>query len=143
MNVLQTNLKWIDKYKVFIPRAGSGSDSFPHPILGHPFVVEPNTACTETYIVAGAFGSRKEAEQLASYIRTRFFRFLVAQFMYSHHITKDAYSFVPVLDMNINWTDEKLYKKYGLTKDEIAFIESKIRPMEACADEADREANDE
>jgi site-specific DNA-methyltransferase (adenine-specific) len=64
-------------------------------------------------------------------MKTRFFRFLVAQFMYSHHITKDSYSFVPVLDMETEWTDEKLYKRYGLTKDEIVFIESKIRPMEA------------
>lgn len=64
-------------------------------------------------------------------MKTRFFRFLVAQFMYSHHITKDSYAFVPIIDMGFAWTDETLYKRYGLTKDEIAFIESKIRPMEA------------
>jgi site-specific DNA-methyltransferase (adenine-specific) len=63
-------------------------------------------------------------------MKTHFFRFLVAQFMYSHHITKDSYSFVPILDMDSEWSDAKLYKRYGLTKDEIAFIESKIRPME-------------
>ena len=50
--------------------------------------------------------------------------------MFSHHITKDSYLFVPILDMNIHWTDAKLHKRYGLTKDEIEFIESKIRPME-------------
>jgi len=50
--------------------------------------------------------------------------------MYSHHITKEAYSLVPILDMDIEWTDEKLYAKYGLTSDEIAFIESMVRPMD-------------
>ena len=67
---------------------------------------------------------------LVSYMKTRFFRFLVAQFMYSHHITKESYSFVPLLDMNTKWTDELLYKQYGLSGEEISFIESKIRPME-------------
>jgi site-specific DNA-methyltransferase (adenine-specific) len=50
--------------------------------------------------------------------------------MYSHHITKYSYSFVPLLDMTTNWTDELLYKRYGLSDEETAFIESKIRPME-------------
>jgi len=63
--------------------------------------------------------------------------------MYSHSITKDTYAFVPQLSMKMKWTDEKLYKKYGLTKNEIAFIESKIRPMPACAEHADREAKEE
>jgi len=63
-------------------------------------------------------------------MKTHFFRFLVSQFMYSHHITKDSYSFVPILDMNQIWTDKKLYKRYGLTPEEIEFIESKIKPME-------------
>ena len=71
-------------------------------------------------------------------MKTRFFRFLVAQFMYSHHITREAYSFVPILDMDTEWTDEKLYKRYGLTEEEIAFIESKIRPMDT-----DTEPDDE
>lgn len=91
----------------------------------------PKTICTETYLVVGAYTTKTQALNLIRYMKTRLFRFLVAQFMYSHHITKDAYSFVPVLDMEVEWTDEMLYKRYGLTKDEIAFIESKIRPMEA------------
>jgi site-specific DNA-methyltransferase (adenine-specific) len=130
-SVLQANLEWVDKYKVLIPRAGSGSDSFPHPILGRPFVVEPNTACTETYIVAGAFENRKDAEQLAAYIRTRFFRFMVLLAKSTQDATSKVYRFVPRQESCDYWTDEMLYRKYGLTKDEIAFIESMIRPMEA------------
>jgi site-specific DNA-methyltransferase (adenine-specific) len=94
-------------------------------------ILPPKTICTETYLVVGAYEKKAQAANLVSYMKTRLFRFLVAQFMYSHHITKDAYSFVPILDMDSEWTDEKLYKRYGLTKDEIAFIESKIRSMEA------------
>ena len=48
-----TNHSIISNFKVLIPPLGSGSDSFPHPILGKPFVVSPNSACTETYLVAG------------------------------------------------------------------------------------------
>ena len=56
---------------------------------------------------------------------------------------KSVYAFVPDIPLNRKWTDEKLYKRYGLTKDEIAFIESMVRPMPACADDADGEASDE
>ena len=77
-------------------------------------ILPPGTICTETYLVVGSYQTIKEAQNLVKYMKTRFFRFLVAQFMYSHHITKDAYLFVPILDMNQPWTDEKLYQKYGL-----------------------------
>ena len=52
-------------------------------------------------------------------------------FMYSHGITRDTFAFIPILNMTTRWTDEKLYKRYGMSKDEIAFIESMVRPMEA------------
>jgi site-specific DNA-methyltransferase (adenine-specific) len=93
-------------------------------------ILPPKTICTETYLVVGHYKTKKEAQNLMGYMKTSFFRFLVSQFMFSHHITKDAYKFVPLLDMSESWTDEKLYKKYGLIKDEIAFIESVVRPME-------------
>jgi len=124
------NKEIINKYKVFIPPLGSGSDSFPHPILGKPFIGEPNSICTETYLVAGVFDTEKEAANLISYISTKFFRFLVLLIKNTQHATSKVYSFVPVQDFSESWTDEKLYKKYNLTKDEIAFIESMIRTME-------------
>ena len=65
-----------------------------------------------------------------SYISTRFFRFLILQKKPSQHATSKVYSFVPVQDFTEEWTDEKLYAKYGITEDEIAFIESMIRPMD-------------
>ncbi len=68
---------------------------------------------------------------------------MVAQLSFSQDITKERLFFVPVLSMNTEWTDEKLYKRYGVTEDEIAFIESKVRPMPADDAATDREANGE
>lgn len=76
------------------------------------------------------FKTKKEAERLAQYLRTRFVRFLVSQLSFSQDITKERFLFVPVLNMTTQWTDELLNRRYGISKDEIAFIESKIRPME-------------
>ena len=94
-------------------------------------ILPPRTICTETYIVCGVFETKRDAMRLAQYLRTRFTRFLVSQLSFSQDITKDRFYFVPLLSMNTDWTDEILYKRYGLTKAEIEFIESKIRPMEA------------
>lgn len=127
---IKTNIGIVKDYKTLIPPLGSGSDSFPHQILGNPFVVEPNSACTETYLVAGAFKNRKEAENLASYLTTRFLRFLVLLNKPTQHATSKVYAFVPIQDFKENWTDEKLYKKYGIATDEIKFIESLVRPMD-------------
>ncbi|MDD4592052.1 MAG: Eco57I restriction-modification methylase domain-containing protein [Parabacteroides sp.] len=133
-NEITQNKEIVDKYKVFIPPLGSGSDSFPHPILGRPFLGEPRTACTETYLFIGSFDSEVEPINLISYITTRFFRFLVLLNKPSQHATKKVYHFVPIQDFFEPWTDEKLYAKYGITEEEQAFIESMIRPMELGGD---------
>ena len=125
------NEKWIDQYKVLIPRLGSGSDTFPHTILGKPFVGGPGTCCSETYVVIGPYRTKIEVVNVISYIRTKFFRFLVLLQKNTQDALKRVYTFVPVQDFSKSWTDEKLYKKYGLTKSEISFIESMIRPLES------------
>lgn len=132
---IENHVDWVEKFKVFIPEAGSGSDSFPHPILGKPFLGEPNTACTETYLVIGPFSSAEESQNVISYISTRFFRFLVLLKKPSQHATSKVYSFVPIQDFSESWTDEKLYAKYGISEDEIKFIESMIRPMDLGGDD--------
>jgi hypothetical protein len=124
------SLKLVDRWKVFIPFLASGSDSFPHIILGTPFIGKPGTASTETYLAIGPFRTKKECANVISYITTRFFRFVVLQKKPSQNATRKVYEFVPVQDFSEPWTDEKLYEKYGITKDEIAFIESMVRPME-------------
>jgi site-specific DNA-methyltransferase (adenine-specific) len=124
------NKSLLKNFKVLIPPLGSGSDTFPHQILGRPFVVQPLTACTETYLVAGVFLNEKSATNYMNYLATKFLRFLVLLNKPTQHATSKVYSFVPDQDYNVQWTDEKLYKKYGLTNEEIEFIDSMVRPME-------------
>lgn len=120
----------IDKWKVFIPPAGSGSDSFPHPILGKPFVGEPGSISSWTYLYIGPFASRSEAANVVSYISTRLFRLLVLLRKSTQHATRSVYTFVPMQDFSKSWTDEELYSKYKLTKKEVTFVELMIRPAE-------------
>ena len=120
---------WIDEWKVLLGRAYGAGDSYPHQIYNHPIVAEPGTACTETYLVINRFRNGAEAKRFAVYLRTRFVRFLVSLRKNTQDIYNERFQFVPVLPMDLEWTDEMLYKKYGITKTEIAVIESMIRPM--------------
>jgi site-specific DNA-methyltransferase (adenine-specific) len=124
------NQGWIKKHKIYITMAYGAGEDFPHQILNKPFYGEPDSCCTETYLVIGPYTSKEVTQNVLSYIRTRFFRFLVLLRKNTQHAAKGVYTFVPVQNFSEPWTDEKLYKKYGLTQDEIAFIESMIRPME-------------
>lgn len=127
--VLQ-NSQWIDKYKVLIAKAYGERGDFPYLVLGKPFVAGKNSCCTETYLVLNSFDSEQHAQNMVSYVRTKFFRFLVLQKKNTQNAAKGVYSFVPLQDFSHPWTDAMLYKKYGLSDEEIAFIESMIRPME-------------
>jgi site-specific DNA-methyltransferase (adenine-specific) len=125
----------IDKWKVVSSRSGHEHAGNPgkdgtRRVFSRTAILPPGTICTETYLVIGNYSTEEEAINLLTYMKTRFLRFLMSLFMYSHGITKDTFEFVPILDMTKRWTDEKLYKRYELTKEEISFIESKIRPMD-------------
>ena len=125
----------IDKWKVItsyvgFDHAGNPGKDGRRKVLSRMDILPPGAICTETYLVVGAYKSKNEAANLVAYMKTRFFRLLVAQFMYSHHLTKSAYDFVPILDMSRVWTDEKLAERYDLTEEEAAFIASKIRPYD-------------
>lgn len=128
----QEMISW---HKVYIAKAGSGSDSFPHSILPIPFYGAPNTVCNESYLVIGPFKNKLECHNVMTYIATKFFRFLVLLKKNSQNAPKSVYQFVPIQDFSKPWADEELYKKYNLTKEEIAFIESMIKPMELGGDE--------
>lgn len=132
---ITVGVEMIDKWKVITSyvgydHAGNPGKDGKRRVLSKIDILPPGTICTETYLVIGTFDKKSEAENLVTYMQTKFFRFLVSQFMYSHHITKDSYSFVPILDMSIKWTDEMLCERYGITQEEFEFIESKIRPMD-------------
>lgn len=70
------------------------------------------------------------AKNIITYIKTRFFRYLVSIKKKTQNGTRGVYQFVPLQDFTKPWTDEELYAKYGLTDEEINFIESMIKPME-------------
>lgn len=95
-----------------------------------PFIVEPGSCCTETYLVIGPYDSRQIAEHVVSYTQTKLFHLLVSIVKITQNTMQKAYSFVPIQDFSKSWTDAELYAKYGLTAAEIDFIESKIKPME-------------
>ncbi len=125
------NADAIDRWKVFIPRAGSGSDAFPHPILGKPFVGPPGTVSSETYLFIGPFAGESQASNAIRYIMCRFFRLLVLLHKPSQDAAQSVYTFVPMQDFSEPWTDDKLRKKYDITDEEWTFVEKMIRPMEA------------
>ncbi len=123
---IPTNVAWIDKWKVLMTRVQGTSAAIETKFLSKPIIAEPGTACTESYIVAGLFDSEAEARHYASYLRTRFVRFLVSLRKPTQDAARGVYGFVPDLPLNQDWTDAKLYKRYGLTQDEIVFIQSQV-----------------
>lgn len=98
-------------------------------VLSKVEILEPGTICTETYIVVGSFDDEADAKNLKDYLKTKFVRFLISQLSFSQDITKERFLYVPVQDFRSVWDDEKLYKKYNLSKEEIDFIESMVRSM--------------
>ena len=120
----------IDKHKIYISKSYNAGENFPHQIINKPFKGERNSCCTQTYIAIGPFKSEKETENAITYMSTKFFRFFVMLKKISQDAMRGVYSITPIQDFSEPWTDEKLYKKYGLTEEEIAFIESMIRPMD-------------
>jgi len=127
---IHNNLYLVGRWKVFTAKAYGERGDFPYLVLGKPFIGGPDTASTATYRVMHSFNSETEAQNFISYVKTKFFRFLVLLIKNTQDAPTRVYSFVPMQDFNEPWTDEKLYKKYGLTPDEIAFIESMVRPIE-------------
>lgn len=125
----------IEKYKVLISKvtaehAGEPDKEGKFKVLSRTEVVEPGVVCTDSYIIIGGFSNKEEAINLYSYLTTRFVRFMLLLAVSSINLSKEKFQFIPLQDFSHPWTDEMLYKKYGLDKGEIAFIESMIRPME-------------
>jgi len=123
------NLTLKDEIKVLVSKASPGGDEYPHSILGRPFLAPRDSVSTETYLVVDCPKSVVAGENLISYMETRLFRFLVSLIKNTQNISKGSFAFVPVQDFSEPWTDEKLHKKYGISGDEIAFIESMIRQL--------------
>jgi site-specific DNA-methyltransferase (adenine-specific) len=120
----------IDKWKVMVPKAGSdGGQRIPDTVLGRSFVVPSPSVCTQTYLFFYS-DTKSVAHSIDSYIHTRFLRFLVSLRKNTQDATRSTYTWVPQQSWDEPWTDERLYAKYGLTEEEIAYIEGMIRPMD-------------
>lgn len=119
----------VDGYKVLLPRSGNPGSI----IIGKPKISEPGSCSSNTYVVAlcpNRLLTKEEANNMLNYIKTKFFRFLVATKTTTQSMSLPAYTFIPLQDFSRPWTDADLYEKYDLTEEEIAFIESMIKPME-------------
>lgn len=138
--IIKTRTNWIDKWKVFTPRANNigtelSDDNF------NTFIGKPGTICTESYIVIGADLELEKysAENLSKYLRSKFARYMHSLAKASQDATAKTYRFVPIQDFtdrsDIDWNksieeiDKQLYKKYNLSDEEINYIEHKIKHM--------------
>lgn len=131
LSEIHSHSEWIDKWKVYVPESNNIGTEL-NDDNQNSFVGAPGTICTETYLVVGAELdlTQEKASNLSNYLRTRFARFLLSLAKISQHGTGKTYRFIPLQDFSKSWTDAELYAKYGLTAEEIDFIESKIKPME-------------
>jgi len=127
---VKINHEAIERWKAMVPTAYGERGSRPAMVLGPSFVASNPSVCTQSFLFV-CTDSREQADSVASYYRTRFLRFLVSLRKITQHTTRESYLWVPQQSWDRKWTDEALYKKYGLTKADIAFIESMVRPMEA------------
>jgi len=136
-NEVEIGTDLIDKWKIYVGRAAPGTgnrDSYPHRILSTPFIGEPGSICSETYLCIGPFDTQAQAESALSYLTCRLTRLLILLHKPSQDATRKVYTFVPTQDWARRWTDEDLYAKYGISASEIEFIEKVVRPMDLTSD---------
>lgn len=128
-DLIRKNTDMIDVWKVLVPEAYGAGETFPHQILGKEIIVPPPSVCTQSYLVVSPFQSERTAQSFASYYHTRLFRFLVSVRKITQHALRSTYLWVPQQTWDRDWNDEMLYEKYSITKNEIEYINSMIRPM--------------
>lgn len=134
---ISAGLEYVDAWKIYVGRAAPGTgnrDTYPHRILSTPFIGEPGSVCSETYLCIGPFATKAEAENALSYLTCRLTRLLILLHKPSQDTTRKVYTFVPKQDWSRSWTDADLYARYGITQDEIDFIEKVVRPMDLSSD---------
>ncbi|MFT4233908.1 MAG: Eco57I restriction-modification methylase domain-containing protein [Microbacterium sp.] len=129
------DLELIDQWKVLLSKtssehAGQTDKSGRRRVLSRIEVMPPASVATGSYLILGPFETQQEAANAASYLRSRFVRFLVSTILLTQNITRRSFAFAPTPDFTRTWTDEDLYERYGLSAEEIALIEATIKPME-------------
>ncbi len=135
-NLVKNGIDLINKYKILISKTSAeyagepGKDGKFRVLTASMKVIGPGEVCTHSYFIIGNYDNKQLAMNTLTYLKTKFVRFLLLQSMSSINLSKLVFSFVPMQDFYESWTDEKLYAKYGLTDEEISFIESMIRPID-------------
>ena len=134
--IITDNKDYVDAWKVTISKvtcehAGEPDKNGQLKVLSSLRTLGPNCACTDSYLIIGKFKKQSEAENLRSYLATKFARFMLLMAVSSINLSKDKFQFVPLQDFSRPWTDADLYAKYNLTPDEIAYIERLIKPIES------------
>lgn len=135
-DVVKKNHHLIDKYKVkisiMVPQGGEVGikPENGYRSISTPQILPPGQVDSFSYLNIGFFETEAEAKNLVKYVSSKFVRFLLRTTYSSVHVSKDNFCFVPLEDFTKEWIDELLYKKYGLNSDEIALIESTMRPMD-------------
>ena len=128
------NTETVSLHKIYLSKAYGAGESFPHQIIGQPFYGEPNSVCSQTYLVLGYDPkahnfTKEECENIISYMRTKFFRFMVFIKKKTQDNPSGVFQFVPLQDWSKPWSDAELYQRYDLSKTEIEYIEAMIKPM--------------
>ena len=134
-DIIGKNKNEVRKFKVCFgkinpDRGGVNGTAINYNVINKPFITPPNEIISETYLLIKTFEDSEKANNCITYLKTKFSRFLILMSMSSMNITNSNLMFVPLQDFSKPWTDDELYAKYGLNEEEIAFIESMIRPME-------------
>ena len=129
------NYRLLNKYKVCVGKLSSEFGGTPQRgkkanVITNPFILGPNEVCTGSFVVIGVFNTLERAENMVTYMKTKFTRYLISVTISGMHISTRNYMFVPIQDYSKPWTDLELYDKYGLSKYEIELIENKIKQME-------------
>lgn len=131
---VSVGLDMIDQWKVIISyltaeHAGQPDKNGQFRVLSTTEELAPGEICSETYLVAGAFDTKKEADNYMYYLKTKFARFLLQQIAMTQHLSRSTFAYIPVQDFKQHWNDKRLYVKYDLAEDEISFIENLIKEM--------------
>tara|TARA_B100001059_G_C17836263_1_gene588361 strand:- start:595 stop:4509 length:3915 start_codon:yes stop_codon:yes gene_type:complete len=117
----------IKKWKVLVAKASPGYDELPHSIISNPIISEPGSLCTDTHLIVRIVNNKLEAENLISYMKTKFFRFMMLLMKNNHNMNRDIFSYVPIQNLSKRWSDVMLFKKYNLKISEIKFINGVIK----------------
>ena len=125
------NAEFIDEWQVVTSRSTSVPEEDNGQVLREvqTFISEPGSVVTESYVVVASFKQEQLARNCLSYLKTKFFRILCQVTIVSPDVSARTFDLVPIQDFSRPWTDDNLYKKYGLEDDEITFIESNIKSM--------------